>query len=222
MREVIGQLLPLAVVAALSPIPIIAVVLMLSTPRARVNGPMFLLGWVASLAVLGAVLLTVASGLDASDSDSQSGVSTLKLVLGVAVVVVAVRQWRKRPHGTEAAPMPKWMDAVDAFSPAKAFGAGIVLVALNPKNLIITIAAAAVVSQSGLSGADQAIAYAVYAVIATVGVAVPLILFFAMGERAAAPLASLKTWMAAHNAAIMSVICLVIGAKLIGDALPGI
>src|SRR5262249_17945169 len=116
---------------------------MLSTPRARVNGPTFLAGWVASLAVLGVVLLSVGSGLDASDPDSQSGVSTLKLVLGLAMFVVAARQWRKRPHGDETPDMPKWMGAVDAFTPAKAFGAGIALVAANPKNLVITIAAAA-------------------------------------------------------------------------------
>lgn len=222
MREVIGQLLPLAVVAALSPIPIVAVVLMLSTPRARANGPSFLAGWVAALVVLGVVLLTVGSGLDASDPDSQSGVSTLKLVLGIAMFVVAGRQWRKRPHGNEQAVMPKWMGAIDTFAPGKAFLAGIAVVAVNPKNLIITVAAAATITQSGLSGADQAIAYAVYAVIATIGVAVPLVIYFAMGERAAAPLASLKTWMTEHNAAIMAVICIVIGAKLVGDALPGI
>jgi threonine/homoserine/homoserine lactone efflux protein len=222
VREVIGQLLPLAVVVALSPIPIIAVVLMLATERARVNGPSFLVGWVGGLAVLGVLLLSFASGLDASDSDSQSGVSTLKLVLGIAMILVALRQWRGRPRGDEQPTMPKWMDAIDAFSPAKAFGAGVVLVAVNPKNLIITIAAAATIGQSGLSGSDQAIAYAVYALIATIGVAVPLVIFFAMGDRAAALLASMKAWMSTHNAAIMAVICLVIGAKLIGDALPGI
>ena len=44
MGEAIGQSLPLAIGVALSPVPIIAVVLMLTTPRARANGPAFLLG----------------------------------------------------------------------------------------------------------------------------------------------------------------------------------
>ena len=47
MADAIGQVLSLGVGVALSPVPIIAVVLMLGTPRARVNGPAFLLGWVA-------------------------------------------------------------------------------------------------------------------------------------------------------------------------------
>jgi hypothetical protein len=43
-----------------------------------------------------------------------------------------------------------------------------------------------------------------------------------MGARAASILTGLKTWMAAHNAAIMTVLLLVLGAKLIGDAIAGL
>jgi hypothetical protein len=43
MGEAIGQLPPFAVGVAVSPMPIVAVVLMLVTPRARSNGPAFLL-----------------------------------------------------------------------------------------------------------------------------------------------------------------------------------
>ena len=117
--------------------------------------------------------------------------------------------------------MPKWMAAIDSFSPVKAAGAGVVLAAVNPKNLLLAVGAATVIGQSGISGADQAVAYAVFAVIATIGVAIPVVIFFAMGDRAAAMLASLKTWMGVHNAAIMATLCIVIGVKLIGDAIGG-
>jgi hypothetical protein len=56
MGEAIGQSLPLAIGVALSPIPIIAVVLMLTTPRARANGPAFVLGWLLGLGLVGAVV----------------------------------------------------------------------------------------------------------------------------------------------------------------------
>jgi hypothetical protein len=58
--QAIGSALPLAVGVALSPLPIIAVVLVLTTHRARVNGPLFILGWLAGLAVVGAIVLSVA------------------------------------------------------------------------------------------------------------------------------------------------------------------
>ena len=42
MGQAIGEVLPLAVGVALSPLPIVAVVLMLVTVRAKVNGPAFI------------------------------------------------------------------------------------------------------------------------------------------------------------------------------------
>jgi hypothetical protein len=51
---------------------------------------------------------------------------------------------------------------------------------------------------------------------------VPVIMYFALGERAAEPLDRLKTWMGHNNAVIMSVLLLVIGVKLIGDAIAGL
>ncbi len=53
MGEAIGQVLPLAIGVALSPVPIIAVVLMLGTPKAASNGPAFVLGWIVGLLACG-------------------------------------------------------------------------------------------------------------------------------------------------------------------------
>jgi threonine/homoserine/homoserine lactone efflux protein len=60
--QAIGQALPFGVGVALSPVPIIAVVLMLSTPKGRVNGLAFLLGWVVGIAVLGTIVLLAREG----------------------------------------------------------------------------------------------------------------------------------------------------------------
>ena len=47
MGQGISEVLTFAVGVAISPVPIIAVILMLFSQRARVNGPVFLLGWVS-------------------------------------------------------------------------------------------------------------------------------------------------------------------------------
>ena len=60
MGQAIGGSLPLAIGIAISPIPIIAVVLMLATPRARANGPAFLAGWLFGLGIVGAIVLALA------------------------------------------------------------------------------------------------------------------------------------------------------------------
>ena len=164
MREAIGQILPLAIAAGISPIPIIGVVLMLVTPRARSNGPAFVVGWVVGLALVGVVGLIVANAAGASTTGSSAdGTNTFQIVLGALLIVFALRQWRKRPKAGVEPPMPKWMDAVDHFTPVKSAGMGVVLSAVNPKNLLLALGAAATIASTDLSGADQAIAYLVFA-----------------------------------------------------------
>lgn len=220
MAEAIGQVLSLGVGVALSPVPIIAVVLMLGTPRARANGPAFIVGWVLGLALVGTVVLLAASGADASDDgEPATWVGIVKLVLGALLVLVALRQWRGRPRDGDDAALPKWMQTIDTFAPGKALAMGVLLSAVNPKNLILTLGAASAIAQTGIGTGEQAVALAVFVVIGTLGPGLPVAIHFALGARAEQVLDELKLWMAGHNAAIMAVLCLVIGAKLIGDGI---
>jgi Sap, sulfolipid-1-addressing protein len=222
MGEAIGQSLPMAVGVALSPVPIIAVVLMLTTARARANGPAFVLGWLLGLGVVGAVVLALAGPGASDEGQPATWVSWLKLLLGLGLLLVAVRQFRGRPHEGEEAPLPKWMGAIDRFTPGQALGGGAALAGANPKNLLLAVGGAAAIAQTGIAGGQQAIAYAVFAVVGTLGVGAPVVLYLAMGKRSAELLGRLKDWMAHNNAVIMAVLCLVIGVKLVGDAFTGL
>lgn len=220
MGQAIGQVLSFGVGVALSPVPIIAVVLMLATPAGRVNGPAFLAGWVLGLAVLGAIILLASSGVSASrHGEPATWVSVVKIVLGVLLVLLAARQWRRRPRDDNEPQLPTWMRTVDTFTAVRATAMGVALSAINPKNLLLTVGAAAAIAQTGASTGDQAVALAVFIVIATIGVGAPVAIYHLMGDRATSILATLHDWMARENATIMAVICLIIGVKLIGDAI---
>ena len=223
MRDAIGQVLSFGVGVAISPVPIVAVVLLLATPRARSNGLAFVLGWIVGLALVGTIVLLVASGADASDDgEPATWVSVLKLVVGALLVLAALRQWRGGPHGDAQAELPAWMRTIDAFRAPKAAAMGVLLSAINPKNLLLTVAAGAAIAQTGAEAGAQAVALAVFVLIGTLGVAIPVVVYFAMGSRSKDLLDEMRSWMAAHNAAIMAVICLVIGVKLIGDGITGL
>jgi threonine/homoserine/homoserine lactone efflux protein len=223
MADAIGQVLAFGVGVSLSPIPIIAVVLMLGTPRGRVNGPMFVLGWVLGLAVVGTIVLVAASGANATDAgEPATWVAWTMLVLGVLLLLVAVRQWRGRPQGDDVAALPKWMRTIDTFTPPRALAIAVALAGINPKNLLLTVGAATAIAQTGVDTTDQAVALAVFILVGTLGPAIPVAIYFALGARAKHILDELKLWLGANNAAIMAVLCLVIGAKLIGDAISGL
>src|ERR1700733_862535 len=144
---------------------------MLATPQGRINGPAFLAGWVVGIAVLGTIVLLVASGASASKHGAPATwVSILKIVLGVLLVLLAVKQWRGRPRGDAAPELPKWMKTVDTFTPGRSVATGVALSAVNPKNLLLVVGAAAAIGQTGASAVDQAVALIVFIVIATLGV----------------------------------------------------
>ena len=221
MADAIGQVLSFGVGVALSPVPIIGVVLMLATPRARSNGPAFIAGWILGLAVVGTLVLLASSGVASEQGEPADWVSWLKLVLGVLLVAVAVKERRSRPTDEAEPEMPKWMEAIDTFTPGKAAGFGALLSGINPKNLLLCVGAAAAIAQTGVSAGEQAVALAVFVLIGTLGPGAPVAIYFALGERSDQILDRLKAWMSDNNAAIMAVLCLVIGVKLIGDAISG-
>ncbi|MFE7751897.1 GAP family protein [Streptomyces sp. NPDC057428] len=218
MGEAIGQILPYGVAVTLSAFPIIGVVLMLATPRARSNGPALLLGWVLGLALVGTVVLLVSGGAGPSDQGQPADwVSALDLALGVLLLWVAVKEWRARPRGDGEVTLPKW--TVDSFTPVKALALGMALSALNPKNLLLSIAAASAIARTDTSAGAQAVALAVYVVLGALGPGTPVVLYFALKERSKSILDGLKLWMERNNTAIMAVICLLFAAKLLGDAI---
>ncbi|MFD9005357.1 GAP family protein [Streptomyces sp. NPDC059582] len=220
MGAVLGDVLGLAAAVAISPLPIIAIILILATPRGRLNGILFTVGWILGLAILGAVMLAIASPAGASSHNHPATwVGALKLALGVLLVVFGVRQWHRRPKDPSQAQLPKWMGAIDRLTPVKVFGLGVALAALNAKNAPLTIAAGAAIGSAGLPVGQQIGALAIFVVIATLGLLAPLGVFLLGGDRAKTTLGNWKNWAAQNNVAVMAVLFFVLGVKLLGDGI---
>ncbi len=223
LTQAIASALPSALGVALSPIPIVAVILMLGTPRARTDGPAFALGWLLGLSVvaIAVVAVTGAAGEASSvGSNTSDSISWMKVGLGVVLLVMAKQQWQKRPAPGAEPELPRWMAKIDQLPPGEALGAGVLLSGLNPKNLILTLAAAASIAQvPEITTGEEAVAVAVFVAIASVTTVGAVVLYFVGGSRATKVLSDVKAYMSIHNAAIMMVILLLIGAKLIGDGL---
>jgi threonine/homoserine/homoserine lactone efflux protein len=224
VNGVIGDLLPLAVGVAVSPLPIVAVILMLLAPRAGGTSAGFLLGWVLGVAVV-TTLFTVLAAigvLGSNDSGPSTAASWVKIVIGVLLLGLAARQWRGRPRPGEDVVMPKWMAAIGSFTFARATGLGFLLAAVNPKNLLMCVAAGVTVGGSSTSVGQQVVGVAVFTVLAVSTVAVPVIGYAVARERMRSPLDELNTWLQANNATVMAVLLLVIGAALVGKGLGGL
>ena len=220
MGQGISEVLPFAIGIAISPIPIIAIILILFSDRARVNGPAFLAGWVIGLAVASGVVYAVSQAASVgTDSSASDTVSWGKVALGALLLGMARRNWAKRPKSGETPELPKWMATVESITPVRAFGLAIVLSVVNPKNLILAVGAAAGLGQLGLSTADAIAALAVFVLVASVSIMFAVVYEFAGGAHAKATLDDMKAWLTEHNAAVMAVLFLVFGVVLISKGI---
>jgi threonine/homoserine/homoserine lactone efflux protein len=220
MNQGISEVLPFAIGIAISPIPIIAIILILFSDRAKVNGPAFLAGWVIGLTVAATVVYVLSQAADVgTDSSSSDTTSWGKIVLGVVLLGLARREWAKRPKAGETPELPKWMATVETIAPPRAFGLAVLLSAVNPKNLILTVGAAAGLGQLDLSTGDAVVSLAVFVLVASLSVAFAVIYEFVGGDKARATLDDLKAWMTDHNSAVMAVLFLVFGVVLIAKGM---
>ena len=215
--EAVGEIVPLAVGVAISPVPITAVILMLLSREAGSNSLAFLAGWVVGLLAVGAIVLAFGSASSSESGEPSTASGIAKLGFGALFLALAVRNWRARPRPGQEAEMPGWLGAIDDFTGVKSFGLAFLLSAINPKNLGLTIAAASSIAAVSLDSGGEIGAFAIFLLIASATVAAPVFYYSLATKRAARGLSHLKTWLVANNNTVMAVLLLVIGAKLIGD-----
>ncbi len=98
-------------------------------------------------------------------------------------------------------------------------GTAALLAAVNPKNLLLTVTAGSVLGSSGLGTGGVVVCGAVFVAVASASIALPTIAYLVSPGRAEPVLASLRSWLVANNTAIMCVLLIVLGTKLLGDGI---
>lgn len=223
MGQAIGAVLPLAVAIAIFPVPVIASVLLAGAERGLAKAGAFVAAWFCGLLAVGIVVLFAADAIEADDGgEPATWVSLLLLALGLACLAAAAKGWRGRARAGEEAPTPGWIRAIDRFTVAKSATVGVALTAGNPKNLLLAAAAAVEIAEFGLARRTELAVLVIFALLASAGVAAPLVLTLVLGDRSRGVLDGLRGLLTRSSAAVIAVLLLVIGAKLVGDAISGL
>jgi threonine/homoserine/homoserine lactone efflux protein len=215
----LAELIPLALVIALSPLSIIPAVLVLHSPRPRPAGLAFLAGWVIGLVVLTTVFVEISGLLGGMGGNPPTWASWARIVVGAALIVFGISRWltrHRKPHQ-----MPGTKHVTEA-GPGKAFAVGAVLTVANPKVLFICAAAGLAIGSSGLEGPGIWSIEAVFVAIAASTVALPILAYALSGDRLNPLLDRLKVWMEKHNAALVAAILVVIGLLVFYKGIHGL
>jgi hypothetical protein len=223
MQELaLSDLLPAALGIALSPFPIVAVILMLFSARAKTNGLAFVAGWVVGLLLVGGAILVLGAGSTGTPSEPSQTSLVVQALLGLLLLAAAFKQYRSFRAQPDEPEMPAWMRSIDEFSAGKSFGVAALLSGVNPKNLALNAAGVLVITQAGMSATEEWGALLVFVVLASLTVALPVLFYLIGGESSKATLDRMKVWLVANNAGVMAALLLVFGVKLLSAGVQGL
>lgn len=216
MLAAIGQSALIAVALVLAALPMVLITVVIVTKRPLSVSVGFIGGWMLGLALVGAVVIVVVD-MAPPDGPSPRWVGFAKCALGVLLLALAVRKWSARPRDGSAPDIPKWMSAVESVTARKAVGLAFLLAAANPKNVLFVVSAATVIVDSTSRVPEQAVALAVFVVVASLGVAAPAIVHLVLGDRSGLVLAAADRWMTRNSAVIMAAVLALLGVLLLAN-----
>ncbi|CAB4345435.1 unannotated protein [freshwater metagenome] len=213
MKTTLTELLPLAAVIAISPVPILAVIMMLLTDRERANPLAFLAGWVCILTVL--VVGALLSGIDSVSTTPSKTVAVIFVAVGVALIALAIHEWRLRPRHGEPHRIEPWMKFLHTVTPPRAFALGIGLVIVAVKDLLSAVQAGAVIHGDSLPAGQEIVAIAFFVVVSSLLILIPIAVAASFGERALPTLHRWRNWLERHGRLVLACLFALIALLLL-------
>ena len=208
------NLILIGLAITLEPIPLTAFILVLASKNGTRKGAGFIFGWLFSLAVIVAVTI-LATGNNPPKSNTAPSLAQLavKIAIGVVLVVIAARRWRK--IGTPKPPKktPKWQTGIDNMSPWYAMGLAPLT---QPWGLVA--AGVATITEAKLASWQDYVAIIGFCLIATAAYIVMELYVAFRPDQGQALLARLRTWMDTHTDQVIVIVSLGLGLWLVGNS----
>lgn len=220
----IGDVLPIAIGVAISVMPIVAAVVLMSSVGGASKAWAFTAGYFVSVLALTLILIFLGNQASSSSNDESSSTvrSAIQLLAGAALLFLSYRNFRNRKATSADSSGPAWLKTVDKVSAPAAFGLGAASGGANPKNLALIPGAAVSIAGAGLATAGLVTTSIIFALIGTIGVAIPLVIPMFAGDRKDEVLASLRQWLTHNSPVIMMILLFVLGWNMIGKGLSGL
>lgn len=219
MSALVIELLPLILGNVLAPLWLIITLILLSKPGGLLKASGFVLGMTSVRVAQGVLFGFVFTARNDSDSGAPIA-STLKLVLGILLLIAAYKKWRKEEDPDE--PPPKWMQSLDQVSAAKAFGMGALGVGIGPKLWAFTLSAIAVIGAAELDQTSAILAFVAYIVFGQILLFLAILVAAVARQGSQALLQRSIAWLTTYNRPISVVVALIFGVLFTLNGITGL
>lgn len=218
----IAFLLDLAYAAgiAISPTPVVVVILMLFSPKGRRNAIAFLVGWMIGLLALGIVIFAfLGASLEYLDAGTILSRPLVQVSIGIFLIFLGLRRWRTPAAEPKDETIPGWFTKVDdaltkssdKFTPSRAFFLAIVMSALSPKNIALMLALFLALSQAELLQNEVLILLVVFVLISSLTIGIPILYAIVKGDGAQESLTEWKIWILANRGRAFGLLVMLLG-----------
>jgi threonine/homoserine/homoserine lactone efflux protein len=215
--SLLGELMPLAMVVAASPLSIIpALLLVLHSARPRPTGLAFMAGWLIGLIAMTAVFVAVPRAFGGTDQATSGWGAWVRIAIGILLIGFGGWRWVTRHKASRA---PAFFTTLGKIGPGRAAALGLVLTFINPKLLLLNAAAGLAISTADLGAPGTWLAIAVYAISAGSTVLVPMLAYGVAAHRLDGPLERIREWIELKHAALTAAVLAVFGLLLLCQGL---
>jgi len=210
----LAEIIALAIAIAVSPLPVSAALMVLTSSGGRRLGVLFTIGWAGGL-LLGITLASLGGAVLPDGSvGGRDPYPIVPTLAGMLLVGLGLAQWRRAGRREPDAPPPKWITALDNLTPVRVALAGAILAILKPKNIAVLIASGIIVGRLPLTLGETAGFLAVFVLIASSTVVAPVLVYLLGGERVRSGIDIVRTWVVTNMSRISAVVLVLVGAVL--------
>ena len=190
---------------------ILALMILLMTPRALTNAYSFLLGWFAGLFLVGGLVLII-PGLNYYTSGPTPVSGWIRIALAALFLLIGLLIAKDLPKQRKKHRTPKWMEKVDSYGSRQSVGIGLFLSIMNFKNSAMVASGAVVIAAEDLPIFQEVILLIVFCFIASIGVLIPLVIYLLFRRVVESVFAKMKIWLQRYSSLILMLVLLVFGS----------
>ncbi len=215
MFEALTKSFPMALGLALSPGPVLAIILLLMTPRAKTNATSFLLGWMLGILVIGTVIILM-PGVVASHGGLSDHTGIVKVIFGIMLLISAILIWKRKPKSGVSPKSLKIFNNIDEFGMGKSIMTGFLFSAFSIKNIALSASGAAHIDATSLIDYLETLSgLFLFSLIASFTIIIPILIYFILPKKMEKIFHKWKDWLIKNNTNIMITMLLIFGALLI-------
>ncbi|MCA9996192.1 MAG: GAP family protein [Anaerolineales bacterium] len=223
MISVFLQSLALASVGLIAPGSITLVILLLMSDHGWRNGVAFASGYIVMYSLIGAVMLLLGGNWAANGPTEQSlTTSFILLGLGIVLLAVSIRNWRKQPSVPQKEEPSRFAKLVDSITPLKAFGLAVIVSVVNVKNLTIFLSAVSVLLLSDLLLATQLTMLVPLVLLFCTSVITPVAIYLFFPDRASDYLNRIKDTISRYSRPLGITVTLILGCLFLYRGISGL